>query len=234
MAREPKAWRQAALGGALVALGGALVGVSRRSRQALSPSSEAKDAVDAAPPRSKIPKVRTKSRPKLVPPRTRYWPPPPPKPIEGPAEGEPDARPVDPKSVKLGYERRDAKHGTVVKVMLSSAAVIVGAIAVLFYLIGTVHRNDQASGPLTQQQLAVIVPPGPRLQDHPLHDIDMQRQRENDRLTFYAWNDPQHRTARIPIARAEALVIGRPLDPLPAADAAPGGSAAPPAPASRP
>ena len=75
--------------------------------------------------------------------------------------------------------------------------------------------------PLTQQQRAAIVPPSPRLQDHPLHDIAMLRQRESDLLERYGWTDADHRTARIPIARAEALVTGRSLDPAPGPAAAP-------------
>lgn len=185
-------------------------------------------------PGAERPRVRTKPKAVAAAVRTRHWPPPPPKPIATP-ERDPDAAvsPVDAASVKLGYERVDVKPGTIVTVMLASASVLAVSIAILFFLIGQVHRNDRQAAPLTPQQLAVILPPGPRLQDHPLHDIAMELKRETDRLASYAWADPQHRTARIPIDRAEALVIGRPLDPLPAA-APPAAGTAAPAPAGQP
>ncbi len=229
--RKPKRWGQAAVGGLLVALGGALFGVSRRTNPAVV-------TADPKPPsRSVASKVRT--RPEAEPPltRTRFWPPPAPKPIEDSEQGETEALPVDPKSAELGFERHDVRPGKIVKVMLVSASAIAGAIAVLFFLVSVLHRNDETSGPLTPQQSAVIVPPEPRLQDHPLYDIAMQRQRDTDLLTSYAWTDPQHRTARIPIARAEALVTGRTLDPLPAdpaATLAPVAPIAPAPPVSRP
>ncbi len=53
------------------------------------------------------------------------------------------------------------------------------------------------------------MPPGPHLQGHPLHDIAEERKRESDLLDHYAWIDPAHQRARIPIARALALVVGK-------------------------
>ncbi len=229
--REPKRWAQAAVGGLLVALGGALVGVGRKTSPAAA-KGEAKP-----PSRSPVSKVRTKPEAEPPPMRTRYWPPPVPKPIEDATDGETEAGPVDPKSVELGFERHDARPGVIVTVMLVSVSLVIGAIAGLFFLIGVVHRSDEAAAPLTPQQRAVIVPPEPRLQDHPLYDIAMLRKRDSDLLTTYAWTDPQHRTARIPIARAVALVTGRPLDPLPADAAAapvPVAPIAPAPPVSRP
>ena len=229
--REQKRWGQAAVGGLLVALGAALFGVGRRAKPAAAKG-------DAEPPlRSAVSNVRTKSDTAPPPTRTRFWPPPVPKPIVDASQDETEARPVDPQSVALGFERHDARPGAIVKIMLVSASSIVAAIAVLFYLISALHRSDERVGPLTPQQLAVIVPPEPRLQDHPLYDIAMLRQRDSDLLTNYAWADPQHRTARIPIARAEALVVGRPLDPLPldaAETLAPVAPIAPAPPVSRP
>lgn len=252
--REPKPWGQAVLGGLMVALGGALFGAGRRAPASGKPSAGrvaagraakgkgAAKAKGAARPAGKpspkrradaeTPRVRTKPKVPAAAVRTRYWPPPPPKPIEV-AEPDTAVQPVDARSVTLGYERFDVKPGTIVTVMLASASVLVVSIAVLFFLIGQVHRSDRQAPPLTQQQLAVIVPPGPHLQDHPLHDIAMELKRETDLLASYTWADPQHRAARIPIGRAEALVIGRPLDPLPAA-ATPKAGIAAPAPAGQP
>ncbi len=249
--REPRPWGQALLGGLMLALSGAVFGAGRRGPAAGKPAAgrpsagrvagkgkgAAKPVGKPSPerrPGAERPQVRTKPKAAAAAVRTLHWPPPPPKPIATPGrEADAAVAPVDVASVKLGYERVDVKPGTIVTVMLASVSVLAVSIAILFFLIGQVHRNDRQAAPLTTQQLAVILPPGPRLQDHPLHDIAMELKRETDRLASYAWADPQHRTARIPIGRAEALVIGRPLDPLPAA-APPAAGTAAPAPAGQP
>lgn len=248
-------WREAALGGALVALGGALFGISRRGAAAQDssgtrPARRPGNADGGAKPNPESrpnvgrSKVRTKPNAPEVTAPTQYWPPPPPKSLDvyddgvSPPESEIQRShgEVDERALKRGYESGDAKPGTIVKVMLSSAVVIVACIAGLFYLVGRQHRDDVRGPPLTQQQLAVIVPPGPHLQDHPIHDIAMENKREFDLLKYYAWTDADHRAGRIPIARAQALVVGRPLDPLPTTGAStPGGpAAAPTAPAPAP
>ena len=260
-------WREAALGGALVALGGMLFGAARGSAkpsdkaQAKAPAktsaktpTKASAEPGARPSRSKPAsrlrpgvarsKVRTKPDTPEVTAPTRHWPPPPPKPLDVYDDGvdQPEQTiqvshlPVDAEAERRGYEGYDAKPGTIVRVMLSSVLVIVCCIAGLFYLIGRQHREDLQGPPLTRQQRAAIVPPGPHLQDHPLHDIAMENKREFDLLASYAWTGPDHRAGRIPIARAQALVVGRPLDPLPSAVPQPAGgpAAAPTAPAPAP
>ena len=227
-----KSWRQAAFGGLLVALGGVLLGRKRAgAASAAEPAAEPRGTSKptgsgkARAPGGGKPKVRTKPRPAAPPVRTRHWPPPAPKPIAAEAEPgwpEHDAQAgKTPADAGAGYERSDIKAGTVATVVLSSAAVLVVAITGLFMLVGWAQRDARQGPPLTQQQRAAIVPPSPRLQDHPLHDIAMLRQRESDLLEHYGWTDVDHRTARIPIARAEALVTGRSLDPAPGPAAAP-------------
>ncbi len=224
---DRRAWYQAAAGGALVALGSLLVGAGRAAKPvAREAPAEPAGSGRSRPQRSN---VTTKPRSPEVPPRTQYWPPPAPPPLEGTPEDQSaeasdrvDHLPVDAESEKLGYEVKDTRASYLARIMVFSVAVIAGSVAGLFYMIGHYHRVDTPSGPLTPQQSAVIVPPGPHLQAHPLNDIAVQKQRESDLLLFYAWTDPSHRVARIPIARAQALVIGRPLDPLPGEGAPPG------------
>ena len=250
---EPRRWSAAALGGLLLALGGALL----RARLGKAPPSPARRAKPSrrggtrkgaaktsgpanAQPRAGTRRAKVRTKPKVVEPpaRSLHWPPPPPLPIAPTGDGmqaEEGARatplPVDARSETLGYEVADARAATLVKIMAFGVAAIVASVAGLFLLVGQSHRADRASTPLTPQQLAVIVPPGPRLQEHPLHDIATERKREEDLLTSYAWTDRTRGAARIPLARASALVIGRPLDPLPPAGPAP---ADPPPAAARP
>ena len=89
------------------------------------------------------------------------------------------------------------------------------AICGLFALLWRFHRVEAGQPPLTAQQGAAITPPGPPLQSDPFRDIGALRERETRLLTTYAWLDADRRRARIPIARAQALVVGRPLDPGP-------------------
>ena len=113
------------------------------------------------------------------------------------------------------YEAEDADAGMLAKVMAVAALVIGLAICGLFGLLWRFHSADQAQPALTAQQSAVITPPGPLLQSDPFRDIGALRDRETQLLGTYAWLDAGRRRARIPIARAQALVVGRPLDPTP-------------------
>lgn len=240
-APDPHAPPPLTLGGALVALGGALLGRGRSAPDASGSTSPAPPATPVAErtdwPRDARPKlgrarVRTAPAPSDAPVETRYWPPPVPEPIEppddahAPGSADRDRLAVDRRSETLGFEVKDATVARVAAIMALGVAVIALSVSGLFVLIGQTHRAGRATAPLTAQQRAVIVPPGPRLQDHPLHDIAVERRRETDLLRYYAWTDPSHRAGRIPIERALALVIGRPLDP-PTAPAPPPAASAP-------
>ena len=86
----------------------------------------------------------------------------------------------------------------------------------MFWMTGFfVQRAVEDRPPLTAQEGASIVPPGPRLQVNPFQEIGDVRARENRILGSYGWLDPDHRRARIPIDRAMALTVGRALDPQP-------------------
>lgn len=240
---EPRRWSVAALGGLLLAIGGALLRGARPghappppARRAPSPRRRARtggskaSGPSTAKPRARTARAKVRTKPKAVEPpaRSLHWPPPPPPPVAPTGEGmragegtrDDHPLPVDARSATLGYEVADTRAATLVKVMAVGVAAIVVSIIGLFVFIGQSHRADRASTPLTPQQLAVIVPPGPHLQDHPLHDIATERKREDDLLNAYAWTDRTRGAARIPLARASTLVIGRPLDPLPVPAAA--------------
>ena len=245
-----KPWRQAALGGVLVALGGALFRLGRKpdpqkQRPASPPSSKerlrgkagstgkASPAVKAGGTGKASPAVKAGWTGKASPAvkaggkerqressKPQHWPPPSAKDAKRPRHPTDDGRPEHPLPVnatseKLGYEVKDTRAGTLAIIMVVSVAIIGGSITGLFSLIGHYRSVDARAAPLTPQQLAVIVPPGPHLQGHPLHDIAEERKREADLLDRYAWIDPGHERARIPIERAQALVLGKPLDPAP-------------------
>jgi hypothetical protein len=55
------------------------------------------------------------------------------------------------------------------------------------------------------------LPPLPRLQVTPVHDLESQRAREQDLLGKYVWLDKSSGSVRIPIERAMDLVVERGL-----------------------
>ena len=129
-------------------------------------------------------------------------------------------------SLAAGYETHDMDAAGLARIIAGFAVTVAAAIGLMFWMIGFFVDRDLASRPpLTAQEQARIEPPGPQLQVHPFKDIATLRVREDRLLGSYAWLAPDHKQARIPIDRAMALVIGRPLDPDPR-----GGDASSPAP----
>lgn len=79
-----------------------------------------------------------------------------------------------------------------------------------------------------------LLPPAPRLQPHPDKDLAKLREQKRALLEGYAWTDPSHRFARIPIRRAMQIYVQRektgpgtgdrgPVAATPAASASSGG-----------
>ncbi len=69
--------------------------------------------------------------------------------------------------------------------------------------------------PLTAEQTTRITPPPPNLQADPPMDLARLHASEDQLLGTYAWSDAAHTRARIPIARAMSMLIGKPLDSAP-------------------
>jgi hypothetical protein len=136
-------------------------------------------------------------------------------PLDQAAGAAPAEHPVDPASLDQGYEVADASGRALAWVMLVGAAVIAASIGGLFVLVAHYHREDASHPPLTAEQRAKITPPGPHLQAEPFRDIAALRRRETALLQGFAYLDADHKRARIPIDRAIALVIGKPLDSSP-------------------
>ena len=148
----------------------------------------------------------------------------------GPAEGQASpgppgattpegADPPTPPSAEAqasGFETKEMDVKLVVRILAGWGATAIAAVCILFWMLHSFHRSDARSqAPLTPQQSAAIVPPGPKLQGDPnreLHDLYDGQQAE---LMSDGWADPAHEKAHIPIARAMAIVTGRSLEPSP-------------------
>jgi hypothetical protein len=132
--------------------------------------------------------------------------------------------PIDASSLEAGYEIVDTNVGALVKVMLISVAIGAFSVALVFWMFArfNTHYQDTRIG-MTRQQSAAIEPPLPHLQAAPYRDIDATIMEQKRRVETYGWNDPEHTSAHIPIARAMQQVVGKSLD----ADASSDASGAP-------
>jgi hypothetical protein len=120
--------------------------------------------------------------------------------------------PPSARSLRLKYEAVDmsARDMTLVLLGLAIFVAVFGGGAIGMAAI--FHTWNARQPAYTPQQTARIVPPGPHLQVHPHAELREERAREVQLLHAYAWLDDKHTTARIPIARAMALTVGKSLD----------------------
>ena len=113
-----------------------------------------------------------------------------------------------------GYETADVNVADTVKVMAALALSAMTAIGIMVWLMGSFSAGQRRALPaLTPQQTARLTPPAPNLQPAPYADLDRARADADARLSGYGYTDPDRTRARIPIARAMELTVGRPLDP---------------------
>lgn len=140
-----------------------------------------------------------------------------------PAEGP------DRESSESGYDVKDARVSTLVKVIVFSIGTMIVSVAIVFYMFSRFdHAFQEPNGALTAEQRAPILPPLPHLQAEPYRDIDAVLMQQTQRLTTYGWNGSDHRDGHIPIERAIQQVVGKPLDGSAQDDAAgPKGTNAP-------
>ncbi|MGN6739432.1 hypothetical protein [Dyella sp.] len=80
-------------------------------------------------------------------------------------------------------------------------ALAFGLILALMYLLWRPQspRKPQADA----------VPPAPRLQADPRRDLLATQMEQQRRLQQYGWNDPQHRSAHIPLQQAMARLAAQ-------------------------
>ena len=126
---------------------------------------------------------------------------------------------------RAGFEPKDISARGAATVIASWLCLVLLVIAGLAAMRGLYARRDRAAAPpVTAQTGAPVVPPGPRLQADPPHDLASLRSYEAQVLGSYAAipGDPAH--ARIPITDAMQRMIGRSLDPPPNAAANAGGN----------
>jgi hypothetical protein len=142
----------------------------------------------------------------------------------------------------VSYEKEDADTRKVIRAgILLALVTLVASALVLFLFRWLAEREAKGDAPPPPMAASLDpnrVPPAPRLQTVPAHDLDAARAEEERTLTTYGWVDEQAGTVRIPIAEAMRLLAERGEAPLPkaapAASASPGTAPSSRAPEARP
>jgi hypothetical protein len=126
--------------------------------------------------------------------------------------GEPSTPPST-SALAEGFETEDMSArdmSWLVAGLGTSAAIAVGLMLLMLLYFQNLNRAEAPR--LTPEQQVQITPPLPNLQADPVAELAQQRAREEALLHGYAWANPDHTKARIPIDRAMALTVGQSLD----------------------
>lgn len=116
---------------------------------------------------------------------------------------------AEPMQKPFGHEPDAINYRTILTLAGVLAAVVI-AIAVGLHLILTravIPNHAEAAARPAQ------IPPEPRLQAHPQTDLAKFRAQKEALLSGYAWTDPQHDYARIPIQRAMQIYAAQHAHP---------------------
>jgi hypothetical protein len=111
----------------------------------------------------------------------------------------------------FGHEPDGIDYRTIV-IGAGVLAIVVIAIAVGLHLILTravIPNHAEVAA------RADRIPPKPRLQAHPQTDLARFRAEKQALLSGYAWADPQHDYARVPIERAMQIYAAQHAHPAP-------------------
>jgi hypothetical protein len=115
---------------------------------------------------------------------------------------------VPPSASPSAHEASDLHVPLILRIAAVLGITLVASILVLALFFRHMERyyglrTSEAEPEVTTSQL----PPAPRLQMHPRHDLQEVRDVENSHLDRYGWIDRQHGVAQIPIERAMILWV---------------------------
>lgn len=109
-----------------------------------------------------------------------------------------------------GHETHDAHVRPIVKYAAILALTIVlggGIVFATFEILAANRRHVPEPSPMATEESHV--PPQPRLQEHPVVDLDELHSEEDRILSTYGWADKKAGKVRIPISRAMELQLER-------------------------
>jgi len=110
-----------------------------------------------------------------------------------------------------GYETRDANPESLVKFAITLAVTVLVTMAGMWWLMGYYGRVQDLGagatpfGKLHEKQL----PPLPRIQVEPVHELDEVRDQQRHAAESYGWVDREHGIVHIPVTQAMDLILAR-------------------------
>lgn len=110
------------------------------------------------------------------------------------------------------HEESDIVLRPVVIAGLGLLVLLVVTCVAMFGLYHVLAREEARLSPPANPLAAAEgprLPPEPRLQAHPLKDLEELRRAEHELLTTYGWVDKSAGTVRIPVARAIEILAQR-------------------------
>ena len=110
------------------------------------------------------------------------------------------------------HEETDVVLRPVVIAGIGLLVLLVITCVAMFGLFHVLQREEARLSPPANPLAAAEgprLPPEPRLQAHPIKDLEELRKAETELLTTYGWVDKSAGTVRIPVARAMELLAQR-------------------------
>jgi len=110
-----------------------------------------------------------------------------------------------------GYETRDANPESLVKFAITLAVTVLVAMAGMWWLMGyygRVQERGPAATPVGQLQERQL-PPLPRIQVKPVHELDEVSDQQRHAAESYGWVDREHGIVHIPVTQAMDLILAR-------------------------
>ena len=125
-------------------------------------------------------------------------------------------KPVDPEELKLieqePYEQRDLSVGRAVQFLVVIFFTIIGSLIISYFVFLWVLPNQRADLPSVRPEaLQRQLPPEPRVQGFPMRDWENFIAEETRKTTTYELVDETAGKARIPVERAQELILERGL-----------------------
>jgi len=123
-------------------------------------------------------------------------------------------------SQQTGHETRDVSFRAIVWGTIGVGILIGFTVAAMYGLLAFFAQREARLSPPASPLARTYgrhEPPAPRLQTHPIRDLEALRAEESRLLDGYAWVDREGGTVRIPIERAMDLMVMRANRPAGAA-----------------
>jgi len=122
-----------------------------------------------------------------------------------------------------GHETRDVDVRGVGILVAAVLAVVVLFMGLMIGVFGWLEGRESArqKPPASLAGTAAPQPPEPRLQNHPVRDLDEMRAEEDRQLAAWGWVDREAGIVRMPIEDAMARVVERGLPVRPDAGGGP-------------